>query len=653
MSERMAGLEEENAKLAEENRNLQQLYEGVLRESQREQEKASEDAEEYRRVTAELEEGQHEAHARADRLERELETQAQLMEELQQSLTRQAREGELEQLRAASRERDKWEAKEARLMALMEQLQRQLGAGAKAVTGTTDTPPPTTLLSGHTHTPVPTTTTPLMVPVEGMCSSAAMGDLGEVGEGVGGDTRGSGGEPGIVHRVEESTSGGLEATGVRRHLGGYTVPTPSPFIAQQLPPLSKFSGETAGEEETFAEWLEQFEMMATACRWDEPTKLVNLVTRLKGQAFVFYRSCEANQRTKYSTLVEVLQKRFTPVHIQSVRSSLFHDRKQNSDESVDSYAQDLKRLFYQAYPKASQSRSETETLGKSVLSNQFVAGLEPTLKSKVAGSDGDFEQLWVRARFEEAKIRDLQLTSTKQPSGFQSGGSSKKKSNGVTSYRTSHKAEDTTKPEDTERPTIRGRCFDCGKTGHRARDCPEPKQHTIEASGKSKSEKVVKSKVSTIVAREEDDYPTTAAMKDKVEDLRQQLREAELEEALRARSAQMHGITSDSDASVDVNLGPVLYADVAFEGCPSRALVDTGSPVTIVSLDVALKALADQRSPEQTPSDWEAEMKKKIQSPTITLCSFGGECLNVLCQLTATIQRETYTKTASPVKYPS
>jgi hypothetical protein len=136
--------------------------------------------------------------------------------------------------------------------------------------------------------------------------------------------------------------------------------------------------------------------------------------------------------------VEVLWKRFTPVHIQSVHSILFHDRKQNSGESVDSYAQDLKRLFYQAYPKASQSHSETETLGKSVLSSQFVADLELTLKSKVARSDGDLEQLWVRARFEEAKIQDLQSMSPNQPSASQCKGSFKK-STGAISHRATHK----------------------------------------------------------------------------------------------------------------------------------------------------------------------------------------------------------------------
>ena len=43
----------------------------------------------------------------------------------------------------------------------------------------------------------------------------------------------------------------------------------SAMMTQHLPLLPIFSGEKT-EEETFAEWLEQFEMMAVACRWDEP-----------------------------------------------------------------------------------------------------------------------------------------------------------------------------------------------------------------------------------------------------------------------------------------------------------------------------------------------------------------------------------------------
>jgi hypothetical protein len=102
--------------------------------------------------------------------------------------------------------------------------------------------------------------------------------------------------------------------------------------------------------------------------------------------------------------VEDLRKRFTPVRIQAIQSSLFHDRKQKSGESVDTYAQVLKFLFYQAYPLARQATSETQDMGRSVLANQFVSGLQSDLKSKLAGKEGGFKQLLAYARFVEAKI---------------------------------------------------------------------------------------------------------------------------------------------------------------------------------------------------------------------------------------------------------
>ena len=46
-------------------------------------------------------------------------------------------------------------------------------------------------------------------------------------------------------------------------------------------------------------------------------------------------------------------------------------------------------------------------MGQSVLANQFVAGLRPELKAKVVGSEGNMEQLLMKARFEEAKQKEL------------------------------------------------------------------------------------------------------------------------------------------------------------------------------------------------------------------------------------------------------
>ena len=85
------------------------------------------------------------------------------------------------------------------------------------------------------------------------------------------------------------------------------------------------------------------------------------------------------------------------MRIQAVHSNLFHQRKQAEGESVDACVQDLRKLFYKAYPRASQGNEQAEDLGRSVLAYQFVTGLNSTLRIKVAGVEGTFDELLVKA----------------------------------------------------------------------------------------------------------------------------------------------------------------------------------------------------------------------------------------------------------------
>ena len=118
-------------------------------------------------------------------------------------------------------------------------------------------------------------------------------------------------------------------------------------------------------------------------------------------------------------LMEALLHRFTPVTIQSVQTSQFHERKQGPQEFVNTFAQDLRQLFRKAYPSISRGSQEAEEMGKGVLASQFLAGLHWEIKAKLAGCDGDLEQLLVKARFEEAKIRDIgstgQVSTARKP----------------------------------------------------------------------------------------------------------------------------------------------------------------------------------------------------------------------------------------------
>ena len=249
---------------------------------------------------------------------------------------------------------------------------------------------------------------------------------------------------------------------------------PSVLMAQQLPPLSKFSGErNDGDMDTFQEWIEQFEMIASICGWSVQAKLVNLVTRLRGQAYAFFRSCSIQIKTSYALLVAELHKRFTPVHLQAVQSSLFHDRKQKSGEPVDEYAQDLRVLFYRAYPYVQQGTQEAEKFGQMVLTNQFVTGLRGDIKMKVVGVEGSFDQILTRARFEEAKLRDLSNNETGPSTKSLSMQGRREVTEDLGSTNVNSKQQKVTTPRfNVGGQRMSGRCFNCGSSTHLIRQCP-------------------------------------------------------------------------------------------------------------------------------------------------------------------------------------
>ena len=74
---------------------------------------------------------------------------------------------------------------------------------------------------------------------------------------------------------------------------------------------------------------------------------------------------------------------------------------------MDHYAQSLRELFYRAYLRTQQCNKEAEDMGQSVLTCQFIAGLRKEIKGKVVGTDGNFEALFTKARFEEAKEEEF------------------------------------------------------------------------------------------------------------------------------------------------------------------------------------------------------------------------------------------------------
>ena len=89
----------------------------------------------------------------------------------------------------------------------------------------------------------------------------------------------------------------------------------------------------------------------------------------------------------------------------AVQTQLFHDRRQGPQKTVDDFAQDLQRLYSQAYAGVTRGTPEAEKVEQTVLASQFVAGLRPNLQDNIVGM---VDQLVLKARFEEARSLILQ-----------------------------------------------------------------------------------------------------------------------------------------------------------------------------------------------------------------------------------------------------
>ena len=288
-------------------------------------------------------------------------------------------------------------------------------------------------------------------------------------------------------------------------------------------------------------------MVASLLRWGEKAKLVNLVvTCLKGPALSFYHTCTSN----YTFLIKELSKRVVPIRIEDIQTSMFHEHRQKKGETVNEYAQDLRRLYQRAYARAQHDNPAAEAMGKSVLAYQFVSGLLPEINAEVASTGGDFEHQLTKARLEEAKAGELGKVSS-------------------TSQEKSYRPENSTKTPATEQRSHKNaECHNYGRHGHIARYCRFSRQQKgEEAKGKPPQKST---QMATVVPIEE-----------WIASLKSQLQEAEKEVALNETITTMHGLKADQPKA---KLGPILMAPVSVDGVTRNAFVDTGSPVQLHSL---------------------------------------------------------------------
>ena len=81
------------------------------------------------------------------------------------------------------------------------------------------------------------------------------------------------------------------------------------------------------------------------------------------------------------------------------------------------------------------------------------------------------------------------------------------------------------------------------------------------------------------------------------------------------------------------SLCPTLTAEVCVEGRPTKALLDTGSSVSIISIEFLLQVLLNLNK-EKPKKERLKFAESKLKTPSISIRNFEGGRVNVLRQVT-------------------
>ena len=257
-------------------------------------------------------------------------------------------------------------------------------------------------------------------------------------------------------------------------------------------------------------------------------------------------------------------------------------------------------------------------MGQSVLRYQFVAGLRANLRAKVIGCTGPFDELLSKASFEEARLREVVEDRPRPRDGpGREEATGKQTSQGARRGNTLGKTENA--------------CYTCGVFGHYARDCSQRRRVLpVESQGwRPKNSKV--DNVQLVQPEIEEQTSTIGPS-------HHQGSNHAVDTAVQEVVATMHGI-KPQPTGPSAELGPTLTREVLLDDVPVQALLDTGSPVSIVSLDFFIKAAANSRDPSQPPSDWGDSTRKRIQQTTLTLRGYGGDRLAIVGQVSCKLSQ--------------
>ena len=351
----------------------------------------------------------------------------------------------------------------------------------------------------------------------------------------------------------------------------------------KAPPVDAFTGEDT--ELRLEDWLPTLERASSWNGWTHEELLMQFAGHLRGRALQEWNLLGPEDKESYEAATRALRTRLDPGG-RALAAQDFRHTAQRESEPVSDFVRRLERTFQIAYGRDGMSVETRNTL----LHSQLQEGLcYNILKAPAVSGAQSYRELCLAAKNEEKRQAELekrvhyrrgdpnrQVRKPAVPPAI----SNLTPSVSISTPSSLPSLSTSSSNPSRVSPGVR-RCYNCGNTGHLARDCKEPKK---ESPGKPKGFAKPPPKANLVVSVDAHETP---------------------EDALD------YLFSSDSEEG-DVCLVRVhdkgsrqRCADVEVQGVAACGVVDTGADITIMGGELfkRVAAVARLRKKDFKPAD--------------------------------------------------